>query len=82
MKLSTMLNGTNRAGILPPLHKADSSCEATTIHPTVARLAGLLSTAAMVLFLLISQLKENILKTDALGTVIQYRNLRVDQSPQ
>src|SRR5215207_373235 len=82
MKLRTMLNGTNKAGIVPPLHRAESSCEVTTIHPTVARLAGLFSAAAMFLFHLISQLKENVLKTDALGTVVQYRYLNVDQSLQ
>src|SRR5215217_6082774 len=82
MKLRTMLYGTNKAGILPPFHKAESSCEVTTIHPTVARLAGLFSAAAMFLSHLISQLKEYILKTDALGTVVQYRYLHVDQSRQ
>src|SRR5215208_1645843 len=82
MKLRTMLYGTNKAGILPPFHKAESSCEVTTIHPTVARLAGLFSAAAMFLSHLISQLKEYVLKTDALGTVVQYRYLHVDQSRQ
>src|SRR5215207_4272483 len=82
MKLRTMLNGTNKAGILPPFHKAESSWEVTTIHPTVARLAGLFSPAAMCLSLLISQLKEYVLKTDALSTVVQYRYLHVDQSRQ
>src|SRR5215207_1028099 len=82
MKLRTMLNGTNKAGILPPFHRAESSCEVTTVHPIVARLAGLVSVAAMYLSLLISQLEEDVLKTDALGTVVQYRYLRVDQSRQ
>src|SRR5215218_895286 len=82
MKLRTMLYGTNKAGILPPFHKAESSCEVTTIHPTVARLAGLFSAAAMFLSHLISQLKEYVLKTDALGTVVQYRYLHGDQSRQ
>jgi hypothetical protein len=82
MKLRTMLYGTNKAGILPPLHKAESSCEVTTIHPAVARLAGLFSAATMFLSHLISQLKENILKTDALSTVVQYRYLHIDQSRQ
>src|SRR5215204_6342056 len=82
MKLRTMLNGTNKAGIFPPLHKAERSCEVTTIHPTVASLAGLFSAAAMYLSLLISQLKEYVLKTDALSTVVQYRYLHVDQSRQ
>src|SRR5829696_8217937 len=82
MKLRTMLNGTNKAGILPPFHRAESSCEVTTVHPIVARLAGLVSVAAMYLSLLISQLEEDVLKTDALGTVVQYRYLYVDQSRQ
>src|SRR5215218_5139575 len=82
MKLRTMLNGTNKAGIFPPLHKAESSCEVTTIHPTVARLTGLFSAAATYLSLLISQLKENVLKADALSTVVQYGYLHVDQSRQ
>src|SRR5215208_580823 len=75
MKLKTMLNGTNRAGIFPPLHRAESSCEVTTIHPTVARLAGLVSAAALFLSLLIGQPKEDVLKTDALSTVVQHRYL-------
>src|SRR5215207_6368750 len=79
MKLRTMLNGTNKAGIFPPLHKAERSCEVTTIHPTVA---SLFSAAAMYLSLLISQLNEYVLKTDALSTVVQYRYLHVDQSRQ
>ncbi len=78
MKLRTMLNGTNKAGIFPPLHKAESSCEVTTVHPIVARLAGLVSAAAMFLSVLISQLEEDVLKTDALGAVVQYRYLHVD----
>src|SRR5215208_3975461 len=85
MKLRTMLNGTNRAGILPPLHKAESSCKATTIQLGVAWLVDWFSMfpeAAIPLLLLISQLKENVLKTDALGTVVQYRYLHGDQSRQ
>src|ERR671921_1770552 len=85
MKLRTMLNGTNRAGILPPRHKAESSCEVTTIQLGVARLVdscSMFSAAAIALLLLISQLEEDVLKTDALGTVVQYRYLHVDQSPQ
>src|SRR5919112_868250 len=77
MKLRTMLNGTNRAGIFPPLHKAESSCEVTTIHLGVARLVDLcsmFSAAAIPLLLLICQLEEDVLKTDALGAVVQYRN--------
>src|SRR5215211_7543889 len=77
-----MLNGTNKAGIFPPLHRAESSCKVTTIHSTVARLAGLFSAAAMFLSHLISQLEEYVLKTDALSTVVQYRYLHVDQSRQ
>src|SRR5919112_2939794 len=85
MKLNTMLNGTNRAGILPPRHIPESSCEATTIQLGVAWLVdwfSMFSEAAMPLLLLISQLEEDVLKTDALGTVVQYRYLHVDQSPQ
>src|SRR5918994_7164824 len=85
MKLRTMLNGTNRAGILPPRHKAESSCEVTTIPLGVARLVDLLSmfsAAAIPLLLLICQLEEDVLKTDALGTVVQYRYLYLDQSRQ
>src|SRR5215207_4619108 len=85
MKLRTMLNGTNRAGIFPPRHKAESSCEVTTIHLDVARLVDLLSmfsAAAIPLLLLICQLEEDVLKTDALGTVVQYRYLYLDQSRQ
>src|ERR687890_521124 len=85
MKLRTMLNGTNRAGIFPPLHKAESSCEVTTIHLGVARLVDLcsmFSAAAIPLLLLICQLEEDVLKTDALGAVVQYRNLYLDQSRQ
>src|SRR5215218_6052356 len=40
------------------------------------------SAAAIALLLLISQLEEDVLKTDALGTVVQYRYLHVDQSRQ
>src|SRR5215213_8399893 len=82
MKLRTMLYGTNKAGILPPFHKAESSCEVTTIHPAVARLTGLFSAASTFLSHLISQLKEYVLKTDALSTVVHNRYLHVDQSPQ
>src|SRR4051794_17256975 len=85
MKLRTRLNGTNRAGILPPLHRPESSCEATTIHPAVARFADRFSmfpVAAMFLSLLTGQLEEDVLEADALGTVVQYRYLRVDQGRQ
>src|SRR5215208_29131 len=85
MKLRTMLNGTNRAGILPPRHKAESSCEVTTIQLGVARFVdwvSMFSTAAIALLLLISQLKEDVLKTDALSTVVQYRYLYLDQCRQ
>src|SRR5918911_3117227 len=40
------------------------------------------SAATITLLLLISQLEEDVLKTDALGTVVQYRYLHLDQSPQ
>src|SRR5215212_3519516 len=40
------------------------------------------SAATIALLLLISQLEEDVLKTDALGTVVQYRYLHLDQSPQ
>src|SRR4029450_6182279 len=85
MKLRTMLYGTNRAGILPPLHKAESSCEATTIHPAVARPSDRFSNfpaAAMFLYLLPGQLQENHLKADPLGDEVRYRYLRVDQDRQ
>src|SRR5215204_970595 len=85
MKLRTILNGTNRAGILPPRHKAESSCEVTTIQLGVARFVdcfSMFSAAAIPLLLLISQLEEDVLKTDALSTVVQYRYLYLDQSRQ
>src|SRR5918995_984930 len=85
MKLRTILNGTNRAGILPPHHKAESSCEVTTIQLGVARFVdcfSMFSAAAIPLLLLICQLEEDVLKTDALGAVVQYRNLYLDQSRQ
>jgi hypothetical protein len=86
MALNTILNGMSKIRSLPPRHRAESSRNVTTTHPSVAGLEGLslvlslmLSAVVMFLLLLVSQLKEDVLETNARGVVIQYRYLRLDQ---